>query len=285
MTVRALKALVPWRAKVAAKIVLARLPFGYGLWRRLQLFRHGAMTDVAYAERVFESHLAELRRIGGASSPTVMELGPGDSLLSALLGRRAGVARTILVDTGRYAVEDPAFYRQAAVRLGLEAPDWPTVEAMLSGCAASYLVAGLDSLRNLPDASVDLIWSQAVLEHVRLADLDATIAELRRVLRPGGLMSHEVDFRDHLGGSLNSLRFTPERWEGALFSGSGFYTNRVRMAEMVDRFVRAGFRVECRTRTQWEVLPTARTAMDPCFASLGEDDLRTSVAHLVMYPS
>jgi SAM-dependent methyltransferase len=156
---------------------------------------------------------------------------------------------------------------------------------MLAGTAATYLTEGLASLRSLPSGSADLIWSQAVLEHVRLADLDATMVELRRIIRPGGVMSHEVDFRDHLGGNLNSLRFTPERWEGPLFSGSGFYTNRVRMVEMIERFRQAGFRVECRTRTQWDALPTARADMDPRFATLGEDDLLTSVARLVMYPS
>ena len=57
MNLRRAKALMPWRLKLGAKIVLSRLPLGYGLWQRLQLFRHGQMTDLDYAERVFAGHV------------------------------------------------------------------------------------------------------------------------------------------------------------------------------------------------------------------------------------
>jgi SAM-dependent methyltransferase len=43
--------------------------------------------------------------------------------------------------------------------------------------------------------SADLVISQAVLEHVD--DLDAAWSSMERILRPGGLMSHQIDFRSH----------------------------------------------------------------------------------------
>jgi SAM-dependent methyltransferase len=43
--------------------------------------------------------------------------------------------------------------------------------------------------------SVDLIYSQAVLEHVE--DIRSTYASLSRWLSPGGCMSHVIDFRSH----------------------------------------------------------------------------------------
>ena len=43
--------------------------------------------------------------------------------------------------------------------------------------------------------SVDLLLSQAVLEHVD--DLPSTYEALARWVRPGGVMSHQIDFRSH----------------------------------------------------------------------------------------
>ena len=283
MNLRTLKAAIPWPAKIAAKIVLSRLPLGYGLWQRLQLFRHGQMTDPSYAERVFAEHAGLIPTPAGRL-PVLLELGPGDSLLSVLLGCRSGAGHTWLVDAGKFAVDDAAFYSRAATELGVEGGPWATMAEMLRDCRGTYLTGGVDSLRSLPGASVDFIWSQAVLEHVRRAEFAATAAELRRVLRPGGRMSHQVDFKDHLGGKLNSLRFAPETWEGRLFSESGFYTNRLRLSEVTDAFEAAGFSVEVRARASWSSLPTPRIAMDPSFQRLTDEDLLVSDAHLVMQP-
>lgn len=47
----------------------------------------------------------------------------------------------------------------------------------------------------LAQASTDLILSQAVLEHID--DLDAAWSSMTAMLRSGGLMSHQIDFRSH----------------------------------------------------------------------------------------
>src|SRR5688500_12337339 len=47
---------VPWFGKIAAKMVLSRVPLSHAVWQRLGLFRHGQMADVEYAYRVFRGH-------------------------------------------------------------------------------------------------------------------------------------------------------------------------------------------------------------------------------------
>src|SRR6202163_2007193 len=51
------------------------------------------------------------------------------------------------------------------------------------------------SLIDVRDASVDIVLSSSVLEHVK--ELETTLGELRRVSRPSGAMLHLVDYRDH----------------------------------------------------------------------------------------
>lgn len=286
-----MKQWIPWQAKIAAKIVLARSPIPYTIWRRLNLFKHGTMTDVSYALGVFRTHVAVARAGPAGGDMVALELGPGDSLLSAVVARLMGVSRIHLIDAGAFASTEIALYRTAAEQLmkelgagGIEPARWRDVGDMLADCRATYGTAGLQSLAAVPDASVDLSWSHAVLEHVRKREVGPTMRELRRIARPHGVSSHQVDLSDHLGGKLNNLRFSPEVWEGDFFSRSGFYTNRVRYAEWRRIFTDAGFEAAQLMPQRWDTVPTARHALHPVFRPFDDDDLKVRGFRAVLYP-
>ena len=272
------KRYVPWYAKIAAKVVLARLPVPHGVWHRVGLFQHGLMDDPDYAVEVFEHHR---RLLGGdVAGRTVLELGPGDSLATAVIACAMGAQRTVLVDVAPFATADVAFYRVLAQRLagrGLPAPDLDgatTLADVLQRSRGEYLVDGLASLRAIPDGSVDHVISQAVVEHIPLDEVEPTFREIARLLAPGGSSSHTVDLRDHLDEALNSLRFAASRWESPLFARSGFYTNRLRFSELLEVFERCGFDVSVTAVTRWDTLPTPRERLQPHFQRLADDDLR-----------
>ncbi|MFT3912885.1 MAG: class I SAM-dependent methyltransferase [Anaeromyxobacteraceae bacterium] len=228
------------------KVALSRLPVPYAWWAKLSLFRHGAMDQHSYALRVYREHLG--RAGAGRKVRSVLELGPGDTAFSAVIGRALGVERSVLVDAGAFASRDVELYRELARHLEeqgsgrVDLLDARTLEDVLAACGATYLVSGLESLRQVESGSVDLVFSQAVLEHVPRAEFDAMMGELRRVLRPDGVASHRVDLQDHLGGGLANLRFSSALWEADGFARrSGFYTNRLRFSEHLRAYDRAGF--------------------------------------------
>jgi Methyltransferase domain len=279
--------LIPWWARIAAKLILARTPASYDTWRRLRIFQHGKMHDPAYALRVFREHFARARLVPG--QPFVaLELGPGDSLASAVIAAAHGAQRTYLVDVGRFATSDLGGYRQLCRYLreqGLVAPDLDAVHdiaSLLHVCRASYATEGLQSLRAIPSGAVDFAWSQAVLEHVRREQFGAFAHELRRVIAPAGLCSHQVDLQDHLGGALNNLRIPSRWWEAEWMARSGFYTNRLRMSEIIGQFEAVGFTVDALTACRWEALPTPRRALAREFRDreLGELLVRSFVVAL-----
>jgi SAM-dependent methyltransferase len=283
--------LAPWWAKGALKLGLSLIPVDYSSLRALGLARHGGMERPNWAYEVFRQHLgcvAAGRRTPGS---TVLELGPGDSLLTALVAKAHGASAVWLVDVAPFATQDLRVYRAAAeflTRQGLPAPDLAaarSVDDVLAACSARYLTDGLRSLRTIPAASVDFAFSNTVLQHVWRDEFPDTVRELRRVLRPGGCGVHTIDFRDMLGQSLHHLRWPGAIWESRWCRRAGFYTNRLRPSEMLDVFRRAGFAVEAAGGDRWPHLPVRRRSLARAFRDLPDDDLLTMTLRVVLRAS
>jgi SAM-dependent methyltransferase len=276
-----------WRLKIVLKVILSRFGVPYDRWRKLGIFRLGQMDQPDYALKIFDMHVRRAFPDGRLDRRTVLEIGPGDSLASALCARAYGAAETLLVDAGAFASREVSLYRAMADMLqkaGHNTPalsDAVTLEEVLSRCSARYLTQGVQSFATLPDGSVDFIWSHSVLEHIPLNELPILMREMRRVLKPGGRMSHNVDFQDHLGHALNNLRFSEAFWEASLMSDAGFYTNRVRGLTMHEMMRDAGFELLDEGFGRWPELPTPRVALAPPFRDLNEDELLIRTSHVL----
>jgi hypothetical protein len=109
--------------------------------------------------------------------------------------------------------------------------------------------------------------------------------ELRRVAAPDAIGVHSVDFRDHLGGGLNNVRFGDDVWETRAFRTSGFYTNRIRPREMIGLMETAGFSVEVISEQRWPALPLSRDRMAPQFRKFTDEDFMVCEVRLIMRPA
>jgi SAM-dependent methyltransferase len=156
------------------------------------------------------------------------------------------------------------------------------IDAVLERCGARYMTHGLDSLRDIESASVDFVFSNAVLEHIRRHEFTETMRELRRILKPAGIGSHQVDLSDHLGGALNNLRFSATVWEGRLFAMSGFYTNRIGHSQMLEIFNQAGFDATTTRIDRWPSLPTPKQRMAPEFRGIADEELCIRGFHVLL---
>jgi ubiquinone/menaquinone biosynthesis C-methylase UbiE len=104
-----------------------------------------------------------------------------------------------------------------------------------------YVAPGDATRSGLPDHSVDLVYSHAVLEHVPEETIHAIALESNRVLRPGGLAFHFIGPFDHYASvdkrisMVNFLQY-PE-WKWKLFVKNKIsYHNRLRAKEFVQIF-------------------------------------------------
>lgn len=283
-----MKERIPWWIKIPAKIVLSRLPIKYDTWQKVGLFRHGYMDSVDYVINIFNDHIRRAGIADNINDCVILEIGPGDSLATALVASCHG-ARTILLDTGPYARSDIKIYQDFASELpkyGLMPPaldSAKTINDVLEACKAVYLTEGLESFKSIDTGSVDFIFSQAVLEHIRRAEFREMMNECYRIMSENGIASHRIDLKDHLGGSLNNLRFSQTTWESDFFAKSGFYTNRIRYSEMLDIFISAGFQAEICNIRKWDKLPLKRNALAKPFSRLDDKELLISGFDVLLY--
>ena len=94
-----------------------------------------------------------------------------------------------------------------------------------------------------------------------------------RVLKPNGVISHNINYKDHLGESLNNLRFSEQIWESNIFAYSGFYTNRVPAIEMHKFFKKAGFNLVYENFGKWEKLPIKKNNLNKIFNKYTDEEL------------
>ncbi|MCU0594463.1 MAG: methyltransferase domain-containing protein [Desulfobacterota bacterium] len=202
----------------------------------VRLFHKGTRgSDSArYCYSVWLRHLVKTQPfndMGGSCPGTVVELGPGDSLGTGLAALLCGAERYVAVDAVEHACAERNLRILEALTelfsIGASIPDqqeFPEVKPLLDDYAFPAFVPRTlepercraieaafrgrldekslvtyvrpnEARQALSPGSVDLIFSQAVLEHVD--DLRTLYRNCSAWLRPGGLMSHQIDFKSH----------------------------------------------------------------------------------------
>src|SRR5690554_2555904 len=216
---RHIKRLMPWWARFWTRTLLAQVGINYRVLRALGLTRHGAMEEPAVAFETFTRHARAAGFPRNGQPFSVLELGPGDSLNTAPIAAALGASRVHLIDAAADAQHSPHTYRQMIAFLRQRGIDVSRIQTfvdlphLLARCNAIYETDGLAALKRLPDQSVDFIFSNAVLQHVRRRDLPRTIRQLRRIVKPDGAVSHSIGIWDQMGFALNHLRFSRRFWE------------------------------------------------------------------------
>lgn len=265
-----------WRTKAIIQRVLEHVPSGEELHFWLQrsfggLRRFGReLTAKVDDWHIMTGHL----RNAGIAIPgaRMMEIGTGWYPTLPLCLYLGGAARVVTIDLNRHM--RPSLARQCAERLVehaaliAEACGVPESDvrlrhrdlvARLRGCdvetatggVVEYHAPGDASQTRLADRSIDVVFSNSVLEHVPPPVVDALFVEARRILADRGVMFHSVNCGDHYAyvdrtiSQLNYLRFSDEDW--AKWNNRFLYQNRMRAYEFIDRAQAAGFVVELNT--------------------------------------
>jgi SAM-dependent methyltransferase len=131
----------------------------------------------------------------------------------------------------------------------------------------------------IQESTVDLILSHSVLEHV--VDLRDAYASLYQWLKPGGWMSHQIDFKSHgISKRWNGYRGCSETVWKLMFGKRLFMINRHPPSTHLKLLREAGFKLV----TQQKFLRTdgiGRDELAPLWADISEEDLNCSGMYVI----
>ena len=269
-----------WLLKIILKIIFSRLNIKYFYWKKIRIFRHGQMENFGYSRKIFEGHFRDMNKVNKIDNPIIMEIGPGDSLFSMIYSRKYSNEKFYFLDVSDFASKDLNLYFKLQKKLDNEnyfpkkiKRQIQSFDDLLKNYNAKYLISGLDSLRKIENNSIDYIFSHSVIEHIRKYEINTLIEEMYRILKPNGVISHNINYKDHLGESLNNLRFSEQIWESNLFAKSGFYTNRLPALEIHRLFKNRGFKLINENFGKWEKLPIKRNKINKIFNKFSDEEL------------
>ncbi|MEO8846563.1 MAG: methyltransferase domain-containing protein [Kofleriaceae bacterium] len=266
-----------WRIKGAIQKVLSYVPGGARAHYLLQK-RGGGLTDFGREcdikvddWRLMMGHLRTSKiNLTGA---TLLEIGTGWYPTFPFCLYLAGATRVYTLDLNRHLkpemtialadrlaahvplIAEASGRTEAEVRLAQIA----LVEALRAGKSVEDATKGVvqykapadASKTGLPAASVDVVFSNSVLEHVPGPIIEDCFAEAQRILSPGGIVFHSVNCGDHYAyidkaiDQLHYLQYSEAAWKK--WNNNFLYQNRLRAVDFTDMAKRARFAIEIDT--------------------------------------
>ncbi|MCX5742744.1 MAG: class I SAM-dependent methyltransferase [Proteobacteria bacterium] len=287
-----------WRVKGAIQKVLGYVPGGYQLHYLLQqrgggLSNFNAECDMKVDDWAIMMGNLRTAKVAFADAE-MMEMGTGwyptFPLCLFLVGTRRihtvdltrhlkpektlALAERLATHVPRIAAAggvDEATVRTRLARVHDKLAAGASIEAATDGAIEYHAPSDATDTR-LIGGSLDVVFSNSVLEHVPGPVIAACFTEAMRILKPGGLVFHSVNCGDHYAytdpriDQLHYLQYSEAAW--AKWNNSFLYQNRLRAVDFTQMARAAGFVIESDTSRALpeRVAAVEQMTVDPCFA-------------------
>jgi len=257
-----------WKVKVAIQFVLSKIPFGEQVNFYLQNMNNShSLQNTESRIMTLINEIIAIKPQFNFSSLVVVEIGTGWDSINALVLYALGVKTC-------YTYDHVAHVRFKLAMMVVEAikNKIPEISALtsiseehlyekidkISGAASLkdlfskagiiYNAPGDASKTGLPDHSVDIVYSYAVLEHVAPAVISEFDKEAKRILKKDGLVFHVIGLHDHYTGigkgitKVNFLQYSERVWSFFIYNKIAYH-NRLREKTFIELFKKSGAKV------------------------------------------
>lgn len=166
-----------------------------------------------------------------------------------------------------------------------------TLAQLLETAHILYIAPGDARETGLPAQSVDVVYSNSVLEHIPADTILGILRETNRILKPSGLTVHSVACNDHYAHFdrnityINYLRFNQKEW--GWWNTKFLYQNRLRPQDFLRLVEDAGLHVVLTKQNPrpdlLEKLPRMKIA--PEFSRYSKEELCSTYIDFVARPA
>ena len=296
-----------WILKAVIQKIISWMPFPH---RINYLFQKYVTRGVRLSEPYLEDKLTHFSRHSrffkeSLEGKTVLELGTGWYPIVPVCFFLAGAESIYTVDVTPFLTRAKVLQTiQALIRLKREGQllqyldplpgRWVQFESiasqadedlptLLSRLHIQYLVTDARVLPIL-DASVDFITSNNTFEHIYPGILKAILMEFKRVLCPGGRMSHFIDMSDHFAHLdptitiYHFLQFSEKQW--SWIDNTIQPQNRWRITHYRELYRQLGIVIQKEVNRPGDVLALRSVPVHPEFSGIAETELAVSHSYL-----
>jgi SAM-dependent methyltransferase len=235
---------IPWRLKSFAFSMIDRLHADallYFLQKHVTKRAKINLTAILNDAKMHEAALSHLK------SPRIIEFGAGKHLAQNIYLSRIA-SEQIVIDLNEML--DFELLNQAIQKTNEIIPNPPlslcyNLNDLHKHYRVSYRAPFDAANTQLATDSVDACITTNTLEHIPLADLRNIFREMRRILRPDGLVSLIIDYSDHYShtdktiGRLNYLQFSEQEFR--THNHKNHFQNRLRHQDYSLLFTQLGF--------------------------------------------
>jgi len=158
---------------------------------------------------------------------------------------------------------------------------------IMTACNIRYHAPADATTTGLASDSVDVVYSNTMLEHAREDEISALLRECYRIIKPGGYMLHLIDLSDHFAHSdqaisaINFLQFSEAKF--SRYNSRFLYQNRLREPRWRQIIQNHNFEIVCwRTHVDSRALNQLPTLqLDSAFAGLSSEELCVNSIHVI----
>jgi hypothetical protein len=140
----------------------------------------------------------------------------------------------------------------------------------------------------LPENSVDMIFSTVVFEHIGAEILRGLLAEFERISKPDAIMSHYVGLADQYASfdksitPFNFLKYCDRQWR--VLNNPIIPQSRLRLADYRELFRQSGWGIVVESNTSGLMDDLSKIRLAPEFAKYSTEDLLVLFSWLVARP-